>query len=111
VTDICDKIEIVEVAGVWTEVNDWELHNSYPSPNISGKFKSRRMRLARNGYKVSSGKREFKGSKVVGVKCEDNIEGNRKLAAKFWTGFVWLRVDRWLALVNTVMNIWVHEMR
>jgi hypothetical protein len=29
----------------------------------------------------------------------------RKWDVGVWTGFSWLRIDRWRALVNTVMNI------
>ena len=29
----------------------------------------------------------------------------RKWGVEAWTGLIWLRIDRWLDLVNTVMNL------
>jgi hypothetical protein len=31
----------------------------------------------------------------------------RKWDVEVWTGLVWLRIDRWRAVVNAVMNHWV----
>jgi hypothetical protein len=37
---------------------------------------------------------------------EDNIEWIfRKWGVETWTGLIWLRIDRWLDLVNAVMNL------
>jgi hypothetical protein len=55
-----------EATGQWRKLHNWELHNSYSSPDIR-QIKSRRMRWAghvarmgerRNVYRVSVGKPE-----------------------------------------------------
>jgi transcription termination factor 2 len=96
-----------------------ELHNLYSSPNIIRIIKSRRMRWAghvarmgetRNPYRILVGKSE--GKRSLGRprrKGMDNI--NIDLREIEWDGMDWINLaqdrDRWRALVNKVMNLWV----
>jgi hypothetical protein len=39
---------------------------------------------------------------------EENIKmGLQEFGWGAWTGSIWLKTDRWWALVNAMMNIWV----
>jgi hypothetical protein len=92
-----------------------ELHILYSSPNIIRLIKSRRMRWAghvarmgeeRNVYKVLMGKLE--GKRPLGRprrRWEDGIRMDlREIGWGDWIRLAQGR-DRWLALVNTVMNL------
>ena len=98
-----------EVTGEWRK-----LHNS--SPNIFQVIKSRRMRWVghilrmgkrRGFYRVLVGKSE--GKRPLGRprhRWEDNIKIDlQKWDVGVWTGSSWLRIDRWWAPVNAVMNL------
>ena len=67
------------------------------------------MRETRKACSVLMGKP--KGKKPLGKprrRWEDYIEMNvKKQGERAFTRFVWLRIDMWRALVNTVMNFWV----
>jgi len=108
-----------EVAGEWRKLHNEELNDLYSSPNIVRVVKSRRIRwvghVARMGegrsvYRVLVGKPE--GKRPVGRprrRWEDNIEMDLR---EFGCGNMdWIEVaqdrDRWRALVNAVMNLWV----
>jgi hypothetical protein len=61
----------------------------------------------RVGYRVLVGKPEVK--RPLGRprrRWEDNIKADlQKVICGLWTGLSWLRIDRWRALVNRVMNL------
>jgi hypothetical protein len=67
----------------------------------------------RNAYRILVGKPE--GNRPLGMhrrRWEDNIRMNLREIG--WGGMDWIDLaqdrDQWRALVNTVMNIWVHKM-
>jgi hypothetical protein len=109
-----------EVTGEWRKMHKGELHNLYSSPDIIRQIKSRRMRWAghaarmgecRNVYGVLVGKPD--GKRPLGRprrRWEDVIKVDlRKIG---WGGGVeWIHLaqdrDRWWAVVNAVMNLWV----
>jgi hypothetical protein len=94
-----------------------ELHILYSSPNIIRQIKSRKMRWAghvarmgeeRNVYSVLMGTPE--GKRPLGRprhRCEDGIRMDLREIS--WGSVEWIQLaqdrDRWLALVNTVMNL------
>jgi hypothetical protein len=106
-----------EVMGEWRKWQNEELHNLYSSPDIIRQLKSRRMRWAghvarmgedRKVYKVLVGKPEGKRALrrprhrwEVGIRMDLREIG--------WEGMDWIRLaedrDRWLAVVNAVMNL------
>jgi hypothetical protein len=47
-----------DVTGEWRKLHNEELHNLYPSSNITGWDKSKRIRLAGHGARILSGKPE-----------------------------------------------------
>jgi hypothetical protein len=66
----------------------------------------------RNAYKILVGMPE--GKRPLGRprrKWEDNIRMDLRVG---WGGMNWIDLDQdrdqWRALVNTVMNLWVHKM-
>jgi hypothetical protein len=108
-----------EVTGGWRKVHNEELHGLYSSPSIIRAIKGRRMRWAghvarmvevRVAYNILVGMRE--GRRPLGRprrRWEDNIKMDlRKIGFGEVDWIHWAQDrDRWRALVNTVMNLWV----
>jgi hypothetical protein len=108
-----------EVTGEWRRLHNKELYALYSSPNIIQVIKSRRLRWAghvarvgekRGAYRALVGKRE--GRRPLGRprrRWEDNIKTDLREVG--WRNIDWIDVaqdiDRWRAVVNTVMNLWV----
>jgi hypothetical protein len=96
-----------------------ELHILYSSPNIIRQIKSRRVRRAghvarmgeeRKVYKVLVGNPEIKRPlERPRRRWEDGIRMDLKEIG--WGCVEWIELaqdrDRWRAVVNTVMNLWV----
>jgi hypothetical protein len=106
-----------EVMGEWRKLHSGELHNLYSSPDITRQIKSRRMRWAghvarmgegRNVYRVLVGKPERKRPpERPSRRWEDGIKVD--LTEIGCWGVEWIHLaqgrDRWLAIVNAVMNL------
>jgi hypothetical protein len=104
-----------KVIGEWRKLYNEELHILYSFQNIIRQIKSRKLRWVehvarmgeeRNVYKILMGKPEGKRPRC---RWEDGIRMDLR---KIGLGSVeWIQVaqdrDRWRALVNTVMNLWV----
>jgi hypothetical protein len=61
----------------------------------------------RNTYKILFGKPAGKRAlEVTRGRWKDKIRMylGEKYGGKVWTGVIWLKIDQWWALVNTVMN-------
>jgi hypothetical protein len=108
-----------EVTGGWRKLHNEELHGLYSSPSIVRVIKAQRMRwaghVARMGevmdiYNILVGRPE--GRRPLGRprrRWEDNIKMNQReigFGNVDWIHWAQDR-DRWRALVNTVMNLWV----
>jgi hypothetical protein len=108
-----------EVTGGWRKLHNEELHVLYSSPSIVRVIKARRMRWAghvacrrevRDAYTILVGRPE--GRRPLGRprrRWEDNIKMDlRKTGFGDVDWIHWAQDrDRWWALVNTVMNLWV----
>src|SRR5215470_10217895 len=108
-----------EATGDWRRLHNEELNDLYSSPNIIRVIKSRRMRWAehvarrgegRGAYRILVGRPE--GRRPLGRprrRWEDNIKMDLREVG--WEGVDWIELaqdrDRWRALVNAVMNLWV----
>ena len=89
------------------------LHDSYSSANINGIVRTMMMRWAgnvarmevmRNAHRVLVGKHQ--GERSTGRptrRWKDNTD-LQKQDIMAWTGFIWLRIEKRGANVNTVMN-------
>jgi hypothetical protein len=108
-----------EVTGGWRKLHNEELHGLYSSPRIVRVIKARRMRWAghvvhkgevRGASNILVGKPE--GRRLLGRprrRWEDNIKMDLweiGFGDVYWINWAQDR-DRWRALVNTVMNLWV----
>ena len=105
-----------EVKREWRKLHNEELNDLYTSPSIFRVIKSRIMRwvghVARMGerrdlYRVLMGKPE--GRRRFGRPWDDNIKMDLQEVACRGMGWIELALDRdrWLALMNAVMNLWV----
>jgi len=108
-----------EVTGEWSKLHNEELDDLYSSPNIVQVIKLRRMRWVghvahmvedRDVYRVLVGKPE--GRRPLGRprhRWEDNIKMD--LQEVGCGGMDWIELaqdrNRWWALVNAGMNLWV----
>jgi hypothetical protein len=105
-----------EVAGERRKLHNEELHDLYTSPTLLPVIKSRSLRW--EGHVARMGR----GDPCTGFWWENleerdhwgdpGVDGRiilrrifRKRNMGVWTGLSWLRVDRWRALVNAVMNL------
>jgi hypothetical protein len=108
-----------EVTGEWRKLHNKELRDLYSSASIIRIIKSRRMRWTghvarmgekRNAYRLLVVKRE--GTRPLGRprhRWVDNIRMD--LGEVRWGGVDWIGLaqdrNRWRALVNSVLNLWV----
>jgi hypothetical protein len=111
-----------EVTGKWRKLHNEELRELYSSPSIIRIIKSRRMgwaghvarmREKKNGYRLLVGKPE--GKRLLGRprrRWVDNIRMD--LGEVEWGDVDWIVLaqdrSRWRVLVNSVLNLRVHEM-
>jgi hypothetical protein len=107
------------ITGEWRKLHNEELHILYSSLNIIRQIKSRRLRWEghvarmgeeRNVNKVLMGKPG--GKRPLGRPRRRWDNGIRiNLRETSWESVEWIQLaqdrDRWQALVNTVMNLWV----
>jgi hypothetical protein len=110
-----------EVTGERRSIHNKELYTLYSSPNIIRVIKSRRLRWAkhvasmgerRGAHRVLVGKPE--GRRPLGRwrhRWEGNIKMNLQEVRCGGTDWIDLAQDRdrWLSLVNAVMNLWVPQ--
>jgi hypothetical protein len=105
-----------EVTGGLRKLYNEELHNLYSSPSIIRTMKSRRMiwegHVARmgnksNAYRIFVGKPGGKTTRNPRCRWVDNIKMDLREIG--WGDVDWIDLaqDKWRALVNTVMNLWV----
>jgi hypothetical protein len=107
------------VTGVWRKLHNEELHGLFSSPKIVRVIKARRMRWVghvvrmgevRGAYNILVGRPE--GRRPPGRHrhiWDDNIKMDlREIGFGDVDWIHWAQVrDRWRALVNTVINLWV----
>jgi hypothetical protein len=108
-----------EVTGGWRKLHNEELHGLYSSPSIVRVIKARRMRWAghvacmgevRGAYNILVGRPE--GRRPLGRPRRRWVDNIKMDLREIVFGDVDLSHlaqdrDRWRALVNTVMNLWV----
>jgi hypothetical protein len=101
----------------WRRLHNEELNDLYSSPNIICVIKSRRMRWAGHVARMGEGRDAYRvlvgipeGRRPLGRprrRWEDNIKLN--IQEVEWDGFDWIDMaqdrDRWLALVNVLINL------
>jgi hypothetical protein len=106
-----------KVIGGWRRLHNEEHHNSYISPSIIRMIKSRTMKwvghiaqMVVKSNRLLVGKPE--GKRPLGRprwRWEDNIMmdfGEIGWGGVYWIGLAQER-DKWRALVNAVINLWV----
>jgi len=105
-----------EVTGEWRKLHSEELRDLYSLPNIVRVVKSRRMRWAAHVARMGEGRGvhrvivgKLEGKRPLGRprrRWEDNIKMELQEVGR---GGDWMELaqdmDRWRALVNTVMNL------
>jgi hypothetical protein len=108
-----------KVTGGWRKLHNEELHGLYSSPSIIRVIKARRKRWAghvarmvevRGAYNILVGRPE--GRRPLGRRrrrWEDNIKMDLREIGFGDVDWIHGALDRerWRALVNTVMNLWV----
>ena len=109
-----------EVTGEWRKLHNEELNDLYSTLNIVWVIKLRRMRWAGNRARMVEGRGvhrvlgggSLRGRRTLGrtrYRWEDNIKMDLKEVG--CGGMDWIELaldrDRWRALVNSVMNLWV----
>jgi hypothetical protein len=108
-----------EVTGGWRKLHNEELRDLYSSPIIIRMIRSRKMRWAghaariegkRNAYRILVGKPE--GRTPLGRTRHRRVDNIRMdLGEIGWGDVDWIGLaqdrNRWRALVNSVLNLWV----
>jgi hypothetical protein len=108
-----------EVTGEWRKLHNEELRDLYSSPSIIRIIESRRMRWAghvarigekRKAYGFLVGKPE--GKRPLGRPRRGWVDNIRlELGEVGWGDVGWIGLaqerNRWRALVNSVLNLWV----
>jgi hypothetical protein len=107
-----------EVTGEWRKLHNEELLDLYSSPSIIRIIKARRMRWAghvgrmgenRNAYRLLVGKPE--GRRPLGRPKRRWLDIRMDVVEVGWGDVDWIGLaqgrDRWRALVNSVLNLWV----
>jgi len=112
-----------EVTGEWRKLHNEELSDLYSLPKIVRVVKSRRMRWAGDVARMGQGRGVYRvlvwrpeGKRPLGRprrKWEDNIKMDFQEVGGGFEDWMELAqdMDRWRALVSTVMNLRVPKMR
>jgi len=108
-----------EVTGEWRKLHNEELNDLYFSPNVVRVIKSRRMRLAGHVARTAEGRGVYRllvgrpeGKRPLGRprrRWDDNIKMHLQELGCGSMDWIELAQDRnrWRALVNAIMNLWV----